>query len=149
MQGILIGSVKNRACKRNRRWVQGRRIGNKVWGQDTMEMETRGGRSRSWSWVLLWVDDVRAMERSLGKSRNNKHLYFLELLCQHWRLEYKVGMGLCVALVFMGRQCQWLEDLTSCRILSACIPWCCCAWHRMEGRHRLICGVGYGRRLFA
>jgi len=36
------------------------------------------------------------------ESRNNKHLYFSELLCQHWRLEYKVGMGFCVALVLWG-----------------------------------------------
>ena len=31
-------------------------------------------------------------------------------------------------------------------ILSACIPWCCCAWRRMEGRHRLIYSVGYSQR---
>jgi len=53
MQGILIGFIKNRVCKRNWRWVQGRKIGNKVWGWDTMKMEMRGGRSWSWSWVLL------------------------------------------------------------------------------------------------
>jgi len=41
------------------------------------------------------------MERSLGKSRNNKCLYFSELLCQRWRLEYKVGMGFC-AMWFYG-----------------------------------------------
>ena len=42
------------------------------------------------------------MERSLGELRNNKHLYFLELLCWCQRLEYKVGMGLCAALVLWG-----------------------------------------------
>jgi len=42
------------------------------------------------------------MERSLGKLRNDKCLYFLELLCQCWRLEYKVGMGLHAVLVLWG-----------------------------------------------
>jgi len=50
----------------------------------------------------LGLYNVRVMERSLGKSRNNKCLYFSELLCQHWRLQYKVGMGFHVTLVLWG-----------------------------------------------
>jgi len=55
VEGVVVEFIKNRVRKRNWWQVQGRRIGNKVWAQDTMEMEMRGGRSWSWSWVLLWV----------------------------------------------------------------------------------------------
>jgi len=41
--------------------------------------------------------------------------------------------GFMCGIGFMGRQCQVrLEDLTGRGILRACIPWCCCAWCRME-----------------
>ena len=45
---------------------------------------------------------------------------------QGWR-------GFTCSVGFMGGHCQVrLEDLMSRGILSACIPWCCCAWRRME-----------------
>ena len=50
----------------------------------------------------------------------------LEVGIQGWH-------GFMCSIGFMGRQCQVsLEDLTSQGILSACIPWCCCAWCMME-----------------
>ena len=44
--------------------------------------------------MLLCIDKVRVMEGSLGKSMNNKCLYFPELLRQCWILGYLVGKGL-------------------------------------------------------
>ena len=50
----------------------------------------RDKRSQSQSWMFLCIDKVRVMEGSLGKSLNNKCLYFPELLCQHWILGWLV-----------------------------------------------------------
>jgi len=73
------------------------------------------------------------MERSLGKLRNNKCLYFSEFIVSALEVGIQGQHGFTCSVGFMGRRCQMsLEDLTSRGILSACIPWCCCAWRRME-----------------
>ena len=48
----------------------------------------RDGDDRSRSWILLCKGDDKAMEGSLGKSRNNRLLCFL---VQRWILEYEAA----------------------------------------------------------